>query len=283
MPYVLAERPIPPRGPAAKILSGILPAAKSREFIARPDSIDVGGIIELQRKIYTKRKLRPNQKIIPEQSGKLYRFHDAGGDAGEDDPVAETFCDYRARGDDDTVPERDAGVDRRVSAYPAVVPDRNLIPEFLAGGAFRGVQRMRCRIDADLRAEKAVVPDRDRGDVEDDAVEVRIELFADADVPAVIAAEIRFDERARAHFSEKFPENTGAVFNVRRGCRIVALRDKARLQTHLYKFRIRGEVRFAGNHLLVFGSHKRQSLQVTSSRRIQEVPAGTASDGGYPD
>src|SRR5574344_2110962 len=247
MPYVLAERPIPPRGPAAKILSGILPAAKSREFIARPDSIDVGGIIELQRKIYTKRKLRPNQKIIPEQSGKLYRFHDAGGDAGEDDPVPEALSDYRARGDDDTVPERDAGVDRRVSAYPAVVPDR------------------------------------DRGDVEDDAVEVRIELFADADVPAVIAAEIRFDERARAHFSEKFPENPGAEFSVRRGCRIVALRDKARLQAHLYKFRVRGKVRFAGNHLLVFGSHKRQSPQVTSSRRIQEVPAGTASDGGYPD
>src|SRR5574344_617088 len=101
MSYVFAERPIPLKGSAAKILSGILPAAKCRVFIARPHSIDVGGIIELPREIYTKRKLRPNQKIITEQSGKSYRFHDAG---------------------------ENAGVDRRVSAYPAVVPYHYFVP-----------------------------------------------------------------------------------------------------------------------------------------------------------
>ena len=118
------------------------------------------------------------------------------------------------------------------------------------------MQRMVDRVEADVRGEEDVIADVHRSAVEDGAADVAVEVFADVDVPPVIAVKRRADVDAFRQFAEQFSEQRRACRRVmRRGLRVIAPEEVAAAPTHGGKRRVVRLVRRAGKHFFVF-SHQ---------------------------
>ena len=94
------------------------------------------------------------------------------------------------------------------------------------------------------------------GAVQNSAADIAVEIFADMDVPPVIAVKRRADVDAFRQFAEQFSEQRRACRRVmRRDLRVVTPQDVAAALTHGGKRRVVRLVRRADKHLFVF-SHQ---------------------------
>jgi hypothetical protein len=80
--------------------------------------------------------------------------------------------------------------------------------------AFGGLDRVRGRVELHLGGEHDVVPDLDRGAVEEDAVKVGVEALAHLDVAAVVAVERRFDVGAFAGLAQELLEQLRSLLQI---------------------------------------------------------------------
>lgn len=139
---------------------------------------------------------------------------DLGGIAADHHVIRHVLCDHGTGGDDDVVPDGDAGIDDGTSADPDVVTDGDGFAGLDAAVPLMGIDRVCGGIDMDAGGDEAVVSDTDLTDIKEDAVEVRVEIFSDINVGAVITAEARFDEKLVSGRTEEIADDGRAPVEV---------------------------------------------------------------------
>ncbi len=160
--------------------------------------------------------------------------------------------DYAARADDGVVADGDAGKDDGSAADPYVGTDADGATALKAGAASFGIARMVGGVDLDGGADLGLVTDFDGGDVEQDAVEVKEDAAAEADVVAIVAEKWRTDDGAVTAGGEELAEQRGmshpvvgrGVVLVEQGGGVVAVGDESGVAS---------VVELAREHLFFFG------------------------------
>ena len=109
---------------------------------------------------------------------------------------------------------------------------------------------MTCGIDADIRANEAIVPNGDRSFVQNGKVEIGEELPPDPDVAAVVAIEGLVNEGVFITISKKTPEQIVPFLKHRR-TQLVVLPDPVLGCIEFFqKKRMGGIIDLAGDHIV---------------------------------
>src|SRR5687767_1233879 len=143
--------------------------------------------------------------------------HTLGNVARDDAPGA----------DDGARADADAGQDDSAAAHPDVGPNLDRLPELFTPPQFR-VERVHGRINLHGRPEKREAADAHRAHVQDDAVEVEEDTFAELDVGAVIAEERRLHPDAVAAAAEQVAEDPPPLLLLRLARLVQGLAEVAR-------------------------------------------------------
>lgn len=108
--------------------------------------------------------------------------------------VRNVLGDHAAGPDDAALANRDSGADDDPAAQPAVFADADAVAGFDGLSAFYVIKRMLRREQLDLGTNQHMVFNVDVGPVQEHAIEVDEDAFADVEVAAVIAIERRRNE-----------------------------------------------------------------------------------------
>lgn len=105
--------------------------------------------------------------------------------------VRDILGDHAAGSDDTSLANRDPGADDDPAAQPAVLADADAVAGFDGLPAFHIIQWMLRREQLDLGTNQHMVFNVDVGPVQEHAIEIDEDAFADVEVAAVIAIERR--------------------------------------------------------------------------------------------
>ena len=159
---------------------------------------------------------------------------------------------YAAGADGDVVADGDPRKDGDATANPTVVADGDGLCPFLPRVAFRRVGAVTGGVDADVRADEAVIADGDEGLVKDGEAEVGKEAFAHTDVLAVVAVEWLVDEGVFVGLSE-YALQKGVAFLQQGGAHPVVLPAEVfHFVEFPDEFPVVGLIYEAGGHFFLF-------------------------------
>lgn len=159
---------------------------------------------------------------------------------------------YAAGTDGNVVADGDPRKDGNATANPTVVADGDGLCPFLPRVAFRRVGAVTGGVDADVRADEAVIADGDEGLVEDGEAEVGKEAFAHTDVLAVVAVEWLVDEGVFIGLSE-YALQKGVAFLQQGGAHPVVLPAEVfHFVEFPDEFPVVGLIYEAGGHFFLF-------------------------------
>jgi hypothetical protein len=118
-----------------------------------------------------------------------------------------------------------------------------------------GIERVQRRIDLHRRSEQSEIADPHRADIQDDAVEVEEDAFAELDVRAVVAIERGLHPDALAALAEQVAQDatTFRFFGLARGVEL--LTEIACTRASCDQLRIERVVHLTCQHLLAFSRH----------------------------
>ena len=105
--------------------------------------------------------------------------------------VRDVLGDHAAGPDDAALANRDPGADDDPAAQPAVLADADAVAGFDGLSAFYVIKWMLRREQLDLGTNQHMVFNVDVGPVQEHAIEIDEDVFADVEVAAVIAIERR--------------------------------------------------------------------------------------------
>src|SRR5215471_5037479 len=176
------------------------------------------------------------------------------GVPGGEHAVRDVPGDHAPSPDDRLRAELHAGADDRPAADPHIGTDLDGLGVLLLAAQF-GVQRVRGGVDLDRRAEQREVSDLHHAHVEDHAVEVEEDPFAQQDVRAVVTEERRLHSDRLPAPAEERREDAAAGFLVPFTGRIQVLAQIPGPFPGPDEFRGERVVQFSGQHLLLLSAH----------------------------
>lgn len=139
---------------------------------------------------------------------------DAAGHAGRHHARGEVFGDDASRPDDGIIPDGHARKHDRARAQPYVVAYGHGFRHFHARLSLFRVERVFGGRDAAVRRDEHVVADGHVRPVRYDEVMVRVKIFSDADMAAVIAPKRRHDGSAFPDLGKDLTQKRASVFRV---------------------------------------------------------------------
>ena len=131
---------------------------------------------------------------------------------------------HASRSDNGPIPDRNSRADNHRASQPDVVPDRNGFRKACLS-AFRGIDRMRRRVDLHIRSYPATLADRNLRRVENRTAVIDKRSRTDKDVLSRVAKERRFDMHRSVPASEQIPETFLAKFEIFRRRGVQPMKD----------------------------------------------------------
>src|SRR5450755_787162 len=132
--------------------------------------------------------------------------------------------------------------------------DSHRTPELDAAAPGLGIAGMVGGVDLRRRSDLRSIADGHFDDIQDDAIEVQENFIAETDVVAKVAEERRADHGARADMTETLGQQRVALRHGQRQRRVVAHQPGFVRSLIGGYFGIAGPIKFAREHLLLFGA-----------------------------
>src|SRR5882724_12873579 len=162
--------------------------------------------------------------------------------------------DHAAGPDHGPIADRHPGQDNGAAADPDVAADPHRAAEFETAAACFGVAWMVGGVDLRGRSDLRAIADRHFDDIQDHAVEIQENPVAKVDVVAIVAKERRADHGTHADMTETFGQQRVALGYRQCQRRIIAHQPGLGRRLIGGYFRIARTIKFAREHLLLFGS-----------------------------
>src|SRR5229473_5416262 len=174
--------------------------------------------------------------------------------SGDGLACADVPRDHAAGPDHRAVTNRHAWQDNGATADPDVAADPHRTSEFEPPAPRFGIPGMVGGVDLRRRSDLRSIADGHFDDIQDDAIEVQENFIAETDVIAKVAEERWANHGARADMTETLGQQRVTLRNGQRQRRVVAHQPGFVGSLIGGYFGIAGTIKFAREHLLLFGS-----------------------------
>src|SRR6266478_1375835 len=173
--------------------------------------------------------------------------------SGDGLACADVPRDHAAGPDNRPVTNRHARQDNGAAPDPDIAADSHRTPELNAAAPGLGIAGMVGGVDLRRRSDLRSIADGHFDDIKDDAIEIQENFIAETDVIAKVAEERRADHGARADMTETLGQQRVALRHGQRQRRVVAHQPGFVRSLIGGYFGIAGTIKFAREHLLLFG------------------------------